>query len=378
MPKKKRNSKSLEKKVELLSKRNQPDNILFILKCAEQINIKFISIPLWLTIAIPEGLTITELKNITGIGIINVENTLNDLVDSNLVQEMIPTDNRRQSIFYALLPAQQALDSPSAPPPTLARADKDFFRYYNTLISSRERSDRSDIRGIQIFKKVPNMENEKVILEKGILREKKEHPTPRQKIIPIKLKIKKQKTPPASHLKNLGEDLEKQSRPKVRISYLRTPSKYPALRAWKGKSNPVHWKTLEWVGYWLYSWEKCYGQEDPTFVGRTLYRTIGEAKKRNKGHLDEYWSAGQRMQGFFNAQYIFKGDALKMKEYLDWLFEIFLAEADWLEEPIGLSQVVKKTNNYFLDTFKRRSVKVKKKNGKKSKEKWNHWGYTRD
>lgn len=156
--------------------------------------------------------------------------------------------------------------------------------------------------------------------------------------------------------------------------YAQTPSVYPRLNEWRMKKNPNHWKPLDWTGYWLFRWKKCYGEEDPLFVGQTLSRSLQSAKK-HKGKLDDpYYELGFKIAGLRDNDRGFRGDGTALKEYIDWLLGDFVEEATWLTDPITAGQAFRYRGNRFLERFKVRSV-GKSKGGKKKKGKWHHWGY---
>lgn len=167
-----------------------------------------------------------------------------------------------------------------------------------------------------------------------------------------------------------GEPVDSQKREtRGRKGYKDTPSLYPRLNEWRMKKNPNRWKALDWVGYWLYCWRKCYHEEDPLFVGSKLHRSIKDAKK-GKRLDDPYYETGYKIIALRDNDRGFCGNGEQLKNYIAWLLSDFVDEATWMDDSITHRQAFRRSNNWFLDKFKTRSVKKPKK-----KPKWHHWGY---
>jgi hypothetical protein len=159
-----------------------------------------------------------------------------------------------------------------------------------------------------------------------------------------------------------------------RTGWKKEPSLNPRLNNWRMKKNPNRWNALDWTGYWLHLWKKCYGEEDPLFVGQRLAASYKQAK-RGRGWKCQYYKLGYLLVGVRDGDQCFCGDGQKAKAYLEWLLGSFAEEADWLESPLTYKQATKKTDNWFLNQFKTKSIKPK--NRKKPKqEQWSPWGYS--
>jgi hypothetical protein len=160
----------------------------------------------------------------------------------------------------------------------------------------------------------------------------------------------------------------------TRRDYRRNPSQHPDLNNWSQRDNPNNWLKLDWVGYWLHKYLNRYDVEDPHFVGQTVYRSMKRSKERNKGYLDAYWCVGIQITKLGDSSRGFSGDWQELKEYIDWLLDQYIIEADWLTGPVTAKQAFKVTNNHFVERFKVRDVKPKGAK-KKGKGKRHHWGY---
>jgi len=361
------------------------------------------------------GLNLVELRELTGLGVISCENTLERLAARDLAREEPSGLPGEPSRWFPVLPIPHGKGKDEKEGKEDSKENQSRLinpeGIYNTSsgdnqsIESRDnktvhKSKVKKLKGSGCNGKQSDLEGlpgnggilpaESLTIAAGTA-EPQALPTPRvakrrRKKLKVKLatdgngkKLEAKPSPRAS----LSDDLTAETKRRYGHggrykTYLKNPSENPGVMDWKQKPKPNRWGPLDWVGYWLHNWREFYDEEDPNFVDQTLHRTIAKSRERTKGGLDIYWTTGFQMERFRDSGRTFKGNGIQLKEYIDWLFGTFLPEnAGWMDTPISANQIFRVTGNFFLDKFKVRNVKPAK-GKKKQKGKWHPWGYSYD
>lgn len=153
-----------------------------------------------------------------------------------------------------------------------------------------------------------------------------------------------------------------QRKKKKRKTYSQIPSENPKFREAKIR-KPEKWDHWACLGYWLKKFRVAYEVEDGFFVGSS-------AKVQEKSA----WS----IWNFVNHESGFNGDLEKWRDYVDWIFAVFLPGADWIDRPIGLGQMVRLPNgeqNFFLQQFRMSKAKLPRKKKTRVTYERKRWGY---
>lgn len=403
-----------------------------MIDCSEILAPKALAVAVWVHGAGCFGITVPDIAEATGLSIQVCDNTIGDMLDAELatVQSGSGRKLRRYVSSLVASPLPDLVSVPSGGANGSSRPLSFSFACFSfsSLLSSSSSSFLSDQREgkknlLRFFLPVTNREKFKVpicenksndITDSGAesvtklpatlcttnLADRSEEERTLKSKKKIKLKVKrikpqedqgepthsspeksaKRKLREASPRKGFRAELEAET-PKPNGGSVVTsqnrkknPSTHPDLRNWERRGNPNKWRKLDWVGYWLDRFRNRYDIEDPHFVGLTVYRSMSRAKERNDGKLDAFWYTGIQITKMGDSDRGFGGDWAELKNYIDWVLDEYVVEADWLSGPIMARQVFRITDNFFLEKYRTRDIKPKGLK-KKTKGKWHHWGF---
>lgn len=206
-------------------------------------------------------------------------------------------------------------------------------------------------------KKERSKERKKEEREKEIESQQPEKANKNRRALQKRQKIRLGGTSGQTLLDMVSEDNTRQ------VSTVRaTPSRRREVQGWQSKGRE-DWYGLDLLGYFLHRWRRYYGEEDPVFVDKQFSL---------KDQKNIFRKANYRLQSFDKRFFRAKGDGAA---YLDWLFDTFLPESDWLKDALLFVQVFKLSeNNFFYARFLQRGVKPPSGPGGK-KGTWHHWGF---
>lgn len=396
-----------KKYVQRDSIRDNPDisrEIRYVLVCADYIKPKFLAIPAWLIAAGALGLNLAELRNLTGLGLISCENTLEVLSRQDLAGRLEPNPTQGQKRWVALYPrgldlgiegkeekeekkSQYILPEgkyDTSSDCSILQPERNSEGRKRKRLAASCTGNNNDFAGLENNRGISPGESLTIAgsaprvakRRRKKLKAKQETKKPELVSGPVTKKTEGDSVRPSPRAA-LSTDLETETKARYGgrgyRNYLKNPSENPALLDWKLKPKPNRWGPLDWVGYWLHKWREFYGEEDPNFVDQTLHRTLSKSRERTKGGLDIYWQTAMKIERFRDSDRTFRGNGIQVKEFIDWLFETFLPDASWMNSPVSANQTFRVTDNYFLDKFKVRNIKSKSQEKKKGK--WRPWGY---